>query len=433
MERDVVMWVFDRPAVRRELGAGLILRTIASEDDLERVAAFNSLVHGSAGVGNLVQHLVRHHPLSRPDDFIFVEDEGTGQVVSSLSCNPWRLRYDGEVLLIGEMGFVGTLEPYRGRGLVRAQVGLFKEMLRERGCHLSIIQGIPYYYHQFGYEYALPLENDVRLELYQVPPLPEGAEPTHTCRPAVQTDFPALVRLYNEAMLDLPIYAVRDKALWRYIWEQTPGTDMETEIWMVEDRAGQTVGYFRVQKHPLYGPGLTPNEVSRLSHDAALTALRQLVALARERGNPFVRLNLPADCTLVKEALALGAHDRGGYAWQIYIPDPAHLLRAVGPALERRVAASAYAGLTADLPIHLFRQTLLLRWQNGRLVDVRWTDQNADWLLRLPVELLAPVILGHWSWQELKHTRPDVAAAREWTPLLDVLFPPLRAYIYPIY
>lgn len=427
------MWVFDRPAIRRELGAGLILRTIASEDDLERVTAFNRLVHGSEGVGNLVQHLVRHHPLSRPDDFIFVEDEQTGQVVSSLSCNPWRLRYDGEDLLVGEMGFVGTLEAYRGRGLVRTQVGLLKEILHERGCHLSIIQGIPYYYRQFGYEYALPLENDVRLELHQVPPLPEGAEPTHTCRPAVQTDFPALVRLYNEAMLDFPIYAVRDKAIWRYIWEQTPNTDMETEIWMVEDRAGQIAGYFRVQQHPLYGPGLTPNEVSRLSHDAALAVLQQLAALARERGHPFVRLNLPADCTLVKEALALGAADRGGYAWQIYIPDPIHLLRAIGPALERRVAASAYAGLTADLPINLFRSSVRLQWRNGRLMDVTPAGGDLDGILRLPVELLAPVILGHWSWQELKHTRPDVAAACEWTPLLDVLFPPLRAYLYQTY
>ncbi len=427
------MLIFERPAIRRELGNGLVIRTVASESDVERVAAFNSLVHGSEGVGENVRRLIHYHPLSRPADFIFVEDEANGQVVSSLSCNPWRLRYDGEELLAGEMGFVGTLEPYRGRGLVRAQVSLFKEMLRERGCHLSIIQGIPYYYRQFGYEYALPLENDVRLEPHQVPLLPEGAEPTHTCRPVAPTDLADLARLYDEAMQDFDIYAERDKAIWRYIWEQTPGTDVETEIWMVEDRASQIVGYFRIQKHPLYGPGLTPNEVSRLSHDATQAVLRQLAALARERSQPFIRLNLPASCTLVREALALGAHDRGGYAWQIHIPDPVRLLRAIGPALERRVAASAYAGLIADLPIYLFRQTVLLRWQKGRLADVCWTRQDTDWLLRLPPPLLAPVILGHWSWQELQRTRPDVAAAREWTPLLDVLFPPLRAYIYQIY
>jgi hypothetical protein len=97
------------------------------------------------------------------------------------------------------------------------------------------------------------------------------------------------------------------------------------------------------------------------------------------------------------------------------------------------VAASTYAGLTADLRIHLFRKTLLLRWREGRLADVTWTDQSAGWTLRLPPSLLAPVILGHWSWQELKRTRPDIAAAGEWVSLLDVLFPPMRAYIYQIY
>jgi len=407
------------------------MRTVANEEDVERVAAFNAIIHNES-VGETVRRICYHHPSIRPGDFIFVENEKTGQVVSSLSCNPWRWRYDGEELLAGEMGFVGTLEPYRGRGLVRAQVGLFKEMLRERGYHLSHIQGIPYYYRQFGYEYALPLETDVRLGLYQVPSLPEDGEPTHTCRLAVQTGFPALARLYAEATQDIDIYAERDEAIWRYLWKQTPGTEMEAEVWLVEDRAGQPAGYFRVQKHP-FGEGLTPNEVSRLSHDAALTVLRQLAALARERGKPYIRLNLPAGCTLVQEALALGAHDRGSYAWQIHIPDPAHLLRAIGPALERRVAASAYAGLTTDLRTHLFRKTLLMRWRDGRLADVTWTDQSAGWTLRLPPPLLAPVILGHWSWQELARTRPDVAVAGEWVPLLDVLFPSMRAYIYQIY
>ncbi|MBU0491902.1 MAG: GNAT family N-acetyltransferase [Chloroflexi bacterium] len=425
------MLSFDGLAIRRDLGHGLTLRTIADEGDVERVAAFNTVIHG-ANVGELVRRICMHHPHIRADGFILVQDEATGQVVSSLSLHPWRWRYAGQELLVGEMGFVGTLESHRGRGLVRAQVSLFKELLREQGCHLSIIQGIPYYYRQFGYEYAVPLENHVRLELHQVPG-PVDA-PTHTCRPAGQSDFPALVRLYTEATWDLDVYAERDKATWRYIWEQSPGTEMEAEVWLVEDRARQPAGYFRVQKHPLYGPGLTTNEVSRLSPDAAGAVLRQLAALARERGNPFIRLNLPADCMLVRAAQALGAVNQGGYAWQVYIPDPPQLLRAIAPALERRVVDSVYAGLTTDLRIHLFRASLLLRWRTGRLVDVEWLTPAGDWgTLRLPASLLAPVILGHWSWQELARTRPDVAASGEWVPLLDVLFPPLRAYIYQIY
>lgn len=425
------MHTLQRPAIRRDLGQGLVLKTVASERDVERVAAFNTTIHGE-GIDDLVRRICRHHPWIQPGDFIFVEDEETGQVVSSLSCNPWRWRYDGVELLAGEMGFVGTLEPYRRRGLVRAQVGLFKEFLHQRGCHLSHIQGIPYYYRQFGYEYALPLENDVCLELYQVPPLPGGVEPTHTCRPAVLADLPVLMRLYAEATGDLDVYAERDEAVWRYIWEQTPGTHMESEVWLVEDPAGQPSGYFRIQKYP-FGEGLCSNEVSRLDHDAALAVLRQLATLARERDKPYIRLNLPVDCTLVRVALALGARDRGGYAWQIHIPDPPHLLRAIAPALERRMAASAYAGLTTHLRIHLFRKDLIMQWREGRLAEVAWADPGSDWTLRLPAPLLAPVILGHWSWQELHRTRPDVAARGEWTPLLDVLFPSMQSYIYQIY
>src|ERR1035437_9271236 len=109
------------------------MRTAASVDDVERVSQFNGLIHGPGVVG-MTRNLFLHHPDTRGRDLIFIEDTRTGQVVSSLCLIPWKFNYEGVSLLSGEMGIVGTLEPYRRRGLIRAQVEFFKLRLCERQC-----------------------------------------------------------------------------------------------------------------------------------------------------------------------------------------------------------------------------------------------------------------------------------------------------------
>lgn len=112
------------------------------------------------------------------------------------------------------------------------------------------------------------------------------------------------------------------------------------------------------------------NEVSRLSADAALAVLHWLKQAGAERGKPGIRLNLPAGCTLMQVARTLGAHDLGTYAWQVYVPDLAALLRAIGPVLEQRLAASPFAGLSRELQICFYRDSVTLRFAAGRLADV---------------------------------------------------------------
>jgi hypothetical protein len=139
------------------VGAGLVLRSLTDERDVERLATFNTHIHG-AGVGALTQALIREHPATRPAHWLYIEDTTTGQIVSSLCLLPWLWRYEEVTLRAGEMGLVGTLEPYRHRGLIRTLNEHFTTLLHTEGFDLSHIQGIPYFYRQFGYEYALPLE-----------------------------------------------------------------------------------------------------------------------------------------------------------------------------------------------------------------------------------------------------------------------------------
>jgi predicted N-acetyltransferase YhbS len=410
---------------------GLILRTAKDEQDVERVAALTKAVFEDEEVDTLTRGLFLHHPDTSLNDLIFVQDEKSGKAVSTLCLIPWTWRCEDVEIPVGEMGIVGTLEEYRGRGLIRKQVEVFKQRLRERGCLLSQIQGIPYFYRQFGYEYALPLEPRLTLQARQIPDPPE---PAFTFRQATVEDIPTLMRLYDEAAQDLAIHAARDEAIWRYLLTDAKETETKRETLVIQDAGGEIAGYTCIPHHH-FGEELNVNEVSHLSYDAALATLQHAKRLSVERKKPGIRLNLALGCTLARVARALGGRDEGAYAWQIHVPDAAALLRALAPVLERRVAASPLAGLTQDVRISLYRETVRLRFEAGKVIEVAnvgfttWHEEP----IRLPPLQFVPLVLGYRTWQELKATLPDVDVAPKARLLADTLFPKTASFIYTIY
>ena len=97
------------------------------------------------------------HPTFGVDDFTIVEDRNSGEIVSSMSLISQTWAYEGIPFGVGRPELVGTDPSYRARGLVRAQFEVAHEWSRQRGEHMQVITGIPYFYRQFGYEMGLEL------------------------------------------------------------------------------------------------------------------------------------------------------------------------------------------------------------------------------------------------------------------------------------
>jgi predicted N-acetyltransferase YhbS len=410
------------------LGNGLVMRTAAGAADVERVARLLGVVFGP-DVPTMTRHLFLDHPNTSGRDLIFVEDERSSDVVSTLCVIPWTWCYGDVLLPVGEMGCVATLETHRRRGLVRAQVGFFKQRLRERGCLLSHIQGIPYYYRQFGYEYALPLDGDLRLGPHEGPATPAG-EP-FAFRDATLDDIPLLMGLYEQAARDVAISSVRTEAIWRYLLTCTTGGDTEAETLVIEE-AGCPAGYMRLPRHH-FGDELMINEVSRLSASAAQATLVQARTLAAERQAPGVRLNVAVNSTLMRVARQYTSRPYRSYAWQIHVPDMAGLLRTLAPVLERRLAGSALAGWTGDVRICLYRETIVLHVAAGRIASVESAGFTERGDINVPPLQFIPLVLGYRSLDELQHMYPDVSVRAPWRLMVETLFPKVDSIIYTIY
>lgn len=416
---------------RRALDDGLLLRSVEDAEDVERLAAFNGLIHG-AGVAAMTRALILDHPATRPEHWLFVEHAATRAIVSALCLLPWTWNYQGVTLRSGEMGIVGTLEAYRKRGLVRALNQRFSELLREGGYEMSQIQGIPYFYRQFGYEYAMPLEPHWRVELDTIPDPESSAHQRHHVRPATVDDIPLLARLYDENAATLDIRAERDAEIWRYLLGPSNQTEMAAETWLLPAEDGMPAGYLRVARHG-FGTGLIVSETSLLTLETAEAVLRFLKALAVERRKPYIRLNLPTNNLLVERARWRGSESGNAYAWQLRVPDPARLFRTLAPVLERHLAASPLAGLTRTLRIDLYRSSLALRFEAGRIAVVDGDAGEPAGTLRLPPPLLAPLVTGYRTFAELERFYPDVGADGVAGSLAAILFPEMQSFLFTIY
>src|SRR5579883_1557166 len=153
---------------RRDLGNGLVLRWSTAEDT-EGLEQLTSMVFRDSPqeppnqpLADLLHHLLSDtHPLMGSVDYALVEDmRKQGNRIVACTCL-WRQtwEYEGIPFRIGRPEIVATDPEYRNRGLIREIFGLVHARSAAEGHLVQAITGIPYYYRQFGYEYALDLDN----------------------------------------------------------------------------------------------------------------------------------------------------------------------------------------------------------------------------------------------------------------------------------
>ncbi len=408
------------PPHAENLGQALILRTVRDECDIERYVALNSLVW-EARTAWTSDYLMRHHPEIGYDDFVYVEDERAGEMLSTTCLIPWHCRFEEITLKVAMLEMVGTHPAHRRRGLIRAQVRRFHQALDERSFDLSIIEGIPYYYRQYGYGYALDHRAQDSLPAWCIP---DGPTAPYRLRPAILEDAPVLARLYQEAMAPVQLHDLRDEEYWRFLlhWVRYPTRLIEDE------RDSRVVGYICAAS--MEHSGISVLESGITSYEVGMAALRLLKA---ETGGE-IRLGWPQSSTLVQIARSLGSVTLPVYQWLIRICNVERLLNKMRPIFERRIAASPFTGLTADICLNLYKQAYMLYFREGKLnvevagfVDTSMGADGGD--IRVPPETFPRLILGYRRLEELRDAWPDTYAKPAIAYLADVLFPPVTSFL----
>jgi GNAT superfamily N-acetyltransferase len=430
-------------SLRRDLGNGLTLRS-AHHDDGAELVEFNATMHADARTpGSMLADWTLDlfetpHPTFRVErDVTVVEDSASGRIVSALFLIPQVWSYAGLPINAGQPELVATHPDYRRRGLIRAQFDVIHDWSRAGGQLWQFIAGIPWYYRQFGYTYAVDLPPRPIMWLSGAPPPPSTE---FTLRAATSADVEFLAGLEAEATSGTLLAPLRGTEGFTLELTRRPGGLLACEILVVEPTtaAAAPLGYVAHERRLVDGlVSLRAFELRRgnswLGPTAALVNhLHHWVRNHPDGPGRGVRLALPARHPATRCASTrLGWAPPGSYGLYVRVPDVVGFVRAIAPVLEARLASSPAVAWTGDLRIDLYRVGLRLRFDEGRLLVVEpWnppthdSERAAD--VSIPQEDFVHLLLGNRSIDELERTTPDCLLHTDTGALmLDVLFPPM--------
>ena len=389
------------------------------------------------------------HPLVGSEDFAYIEDTGSGKIVASSCLMHQRWEYDGIPFAVGRPEMVVTDPDYRNRGLIRAIFAALHERSAAHGEAVQVITGIPYFYRQFGYEYALDLEGGRIVYPAMIPPAPAGPEP-YALRDATTDDIPFIAAIYDRQRRDSLVSATISEDYWRYAFADfsTPthpagAFHRQWDLRIIVDGAGTACGYVRIgtqtYEGKLYCWEIAAREGVSLAA-VALPILRALLPLgeeaaiaartAGEGGEVFTQIIL---CMEREHPLYAVLGDMVAprfvepYAWYVRVPDLAGFLWTIAPALERRLASSPLATYSGELRLDFFRDGLRLAFADGKLAAIEpwrrpiWGERQHA---AFPPLVFLKLVFGHRSLAELRDAFPDIRVGQgEVEGLLEALFP----------
>ncbi len=454
------------PDYTGDCGSGLVRRW-STAADLDKIAhCMATVFRGDEGKPLSPLHWARMElafttafPLMDAGDCAIVEDTSHADRPIVATACLWRQRwsYGGIPFGIGRPEYIGTRVEYRNRGLIRGLMEMLHARSAARGDLLQAITGIPYYYRQFGYEYALDLKGIRRVYLADIPPAVEGQGAQYRLRPADTGDTADLLALYNQRRAGSLVWCETDETYWHYnvtAGELPPirSTDpvycpLIDRPYMIVDATGAVCGF--VSLAPVRrGPALLVDDVELYPHvnwprvmPDLLRGLAQLAAQTPQR-TPTGPGSEPPIELIFNLGRAHPAYDVLGAklapryeppdGWYVRVGDVPAFLQHVGTVLEARLASSPLVGYSGDLKIDFYRGGLRLAFDQGKLKSAEpWQEAlyGDECHAHFPPLVFLQLLFGYRSLDELYANFQDVWPKDEAWLLLNTLFPKQPSWV----
>jgi predicted N-acetyltransferase YhbS len=401
-----------------ELSGGLVLRS-AVESELDQIGALLAERGEEADAEDL--RLVAEDPDEGLDSVLVVVDGDRVVSTASLLREPVTIAAagdDGVPVPAAQVELVATDRSYEGRGLVRALMDEAHRRSAARGDLLQVMIGIPFFYRQFGYSYAMPMP--LPWTVGDRPPAPPG----HTVRSATPADIEAMTVLQRRAQSAATVRMPHSAACWRWVVARS-GSEQ-----LVAERDGVIVATGR------HTPSDDGSVLAELAGEP--DGVLALVAAARSTSDELTVVERP---TAGWAPVLAGAADppsepeRDREWYYARIPELAPLLDRLRPVLLQRFRA---AGLRER------HEVLLSSWRSHArftidedamsAVTAGGPEQAPIWQggSGVPPDVLAPLLLGPFGAAGLERRVPDVVLGSQ-RELLSVLYPPQTADLLTFY
>jgi len=341
------------------------------------------------------------------------------QAVSWAEVPYLRLRIGRAVLRCAGIGDVFTRREHRKRGYNRRVIERCVEVMTEDGIDVSMLFGIPGYYHKFGYRTAL---NDCRTELPGRAVV--GGPMTLRPRRLPPSRHADILPLYRKDLACRGFGIERHRSTWQ---GYRRGVQFRSAIQVVAfHHAGRAVGYVALDDDPRE---VRVGELAADGPEAIASILTWLGRQCRRKVCENIVLFLPPHHPACRAAVELGAtfrrRTRATGGGMMRIVGLGSTLAALTRELAARWAASNLAGtgLRLTLRTDLGDAAVALPARRRGAAVLRGTA-------RIGQDRLVQLIVGYLPVSQVG-AKADVRVPRRLVPALEALFPARRPTIVP--
>jgi len=346
------------------------------------------------------------------------------RMVATLNLIPQTWSLGGIKLKVAEMGLVASDPKYRDRGLQRILNKHFDKRLNEDGYHLAAIEGIPFFYRQFGYEYSVPLDEWASLPLQNLP-----KQPSSDISSITNEDLRKAMELLEASQKKYLVHSIRSREEW----------EAQERIGYVGESASRTyivkhhdspVAYFRAT---IKDSVVLLHEINDTDEETSKQVAAFLRMLGEDNGSTELASRESYDTPFNKYLSTLGSVEKPPYAWQVKVVDQFRIMTTITTVLEERIAQSPYQGYTGIVPLNLYSVTVTLVFTDGLITGVKQnpSEQKGDILIN--PRIFTKMLLGYRSLNEIEAEYLDVRIKSEYRELVNILFPKARAHIHTCY
>ncbi len=363
--------------------------------------------------------------VSRKEDRQKVELIINGESVSWLWIIDLNMRVGSAVLRIGGIGGVETKPEHRLKGYAAKVLEKSMQVMQEEGYDLSILFGIPNFYHRFGYIPVLP-----EYTLQILTRSAEKAGSVYSLRPFEMKDIEPVLDIYHQENSFETGSIIRSKESWKG-FPRGSGYSVKVKVKaIVVESEGKVIGYAAYDDSQ---EKVNIAEVGGINKDVYSTLLNKFSALAIERRVENIKVYLPPDHPFAYFCRSYGykfetffPYNRGGMGRIIN-------LESTFSKLEKELI-KRIANLNINKPklINIVTEigSVTLEITANKISIIPQQNlANYDCTLKISQDNLMPLLMGYESVRDVIY-RTKEKYSEDNLALLDIFFPGGYPYMW---
>lgn len=372
-------------------------------------------------VYELADDLFYRSPKNEDNIYFYAYDQEKAKYVGILCLLATPVKYGDVVIKTAEYGIAGTIKEYRGQGINDKLTKLFFEKTKELNYELVIIEGIPYFYRRYGFNYAVEMTNK-KIDLDN---LDLKNNKNLKFRKAESKELDFLVKSYKNTVNSYDLCKIKDKKIIKAQLDKYISAPVKKDYYILEDNK-KKIGYFTVD----IGDDI---QISDISNDLTFNQYEAVLKYFKDRNHKKITTNLKENNKFVKYLNSLGANGGRWYSYQLKIVDEFKLLNKIKPILEKRIKNSIYKNEKLTLNYDNYKEIIQIKINNSKINLQKLNRDEVDSDLALIPQGAVKLFFGEKEITEITDFLPDCYVKDKYNDIINLLFPQLNSHFYVNY